>query len=262
MRSITIGRWVRALAAKHARTPAQREEFRTLPLWLRRALLVSCVVDVAALTRLEPREIPGVAVLICIYGLVMLMPPVASPRGYIRVPNITFVVMLCLVWSPLHAFVAAAFGTFLAVFGVRLYDPWRAAFNSVLWAYPAALASFVGHMVFRAIPDPLVGLTFASIATLCAYLSVNFAGLPLYRHLRYGDRFWAMWWGRVKENPLAEVLAAPMPILLAAVAYGLGHRWWLDLILTGLAAVPARLFALPRGPVRLCYSEPSRAIAG
>ena len=240
--------WIRILVALHQRPRFQPREFLNVPAWLRGALIASCLIDVYALTRLAPRDLDVVAALVAVYAATTLIPPVAGRSGYIRVPHVAFVVTLCLLWSPWVTLVAVAYGTLIPVLGLRLYEPWGALFNGVIWAYPAAAASAIGHMVLRTLPDPLVGVTAATIAILCVYLSSNFAGLPLYRRLRYGDPFFAAWWRRLKENPLAEALAVPPPILLGAIALGLGHRRWIDVALTALAAV-----TMPAGRAQLAF---------
>jgi len=232
-----IRNWLRVIVELNVRSPAERDEFRAPPVWLRRVLTVSLVVDVVALTRLSAHEVPAVIALTIIYGLTMLVPPVPSPLGMIRTPRVAFLVTLMLLWSPTETLVAVAFGTLVAVSLFRLYEFWRATINTVWWAYPAAIASFVGHAVFQAIPGRLVGLTVASFAILVVYLLLNFALLALYRHLRYGAPFFSYWWSCLAENPQAQVLAAPLPIILAIVAYGLGRGPWVTLLLTGLSAV-------------------------
>jgi hypothetical protein len=249
--------WVRALAAVHERPLAQREEFLHPPRWFVAALLVSLAVDTAALWTLTPRDILPVAALMTVYALTTLIPPVSGPYGYIRIPHVVFVITLCLLWPPPYVLIAAAFGTLAPVVLLRLYDFWRGMLNSFLWAYPALLASLAGHLVLRAVPDPFLGFTAASIATLVAYLSFNFAALPLYRRLRYGDPFFATWWRRVRENPAAEVLAAPPPILLGVVAQSLGHHRWLDVGLTALAAV-----TMPASRAQLVLYLQSRRTVG
>lgn len=248
--------WVRTLVALHRRPRFHPQEFLNVPAWLRGALIASCLVDVYALTRLAPQDLAVAGALVAVYAVTTLIPPVAGRTGYIRIPNVAFVVTLCLLWSPWITLVAVAFGTLIPILGLRLYEPWRAVFNSVIWAYPAAAASAVGHIVLRPLPDPLVGATVATIAILCVYLSTNFAGLPLYRRLRYGDPFFAAWWRRLKENPLAEALAVPPPILLGAIGLGLGHRPGIEVALTALAAV-----TMPAGRAQLAlYLESQRTM--
>ena len=229
--------WLRTIVALNVRAPDELEEYRRPPAWLRVALLSSLVVDVGALARLAPRDIPAVIALTVVYALTMLVPPVASPLGMIRTPRVAFLVTLMLLWSPLHTLLAVAFGTLLAVFAFRLYEHWRALINTVFWAYPAAFASLVGHAALREIPDPLVGLTVAGLVILVVYLATNFALLALYRRLRHGEAFFAYWWSCLTENPLAQVLAAPLPILLGAIALGVGRTPWTALLLTALSAV-------------------------
>ncbi|HEV2439527.1 MAG TPA: HD domain-containing protein, partial [bacterium] len=77
----------------------------------------------------------------------------------------------------------------------------------------------------------------ASLVILVVYLSLNFASLALYRHFRRGDPFFPYWWSCVTENPLAQVLAVPLPILLGAVALGWGRGPWMAVFLTALSAV-------------------------
>jgi hypothetical protein len=209
---------LRIIVDLNARPPAERDEFRSPPMWLRATLSVSLVLDVLALTRLPVHQFPVVAALTLIYSLTMLVPPVPSPLGMIRTPRVAFLVTLMLLWSPVDTLVAVAFGTLLAVSVFRLYDFWRAAINTAWWAYPAAFASFVGHAVLQAVPGRLVGLTAASFATLVVYLATNFALLALYRHLRHGDPFFLYWWSCLAENPLAQILAAPLPIILMSFA--------------------------------------------
>ncbi|HLW47426.1 MAG TPA: HD domain-containing protein [bacterium] len=227
---------MRTIIELNTRPARERDEFRDPPLWLRRALFVSLLVDVYALTRVV-NDLPVVASLTAIYGLTMLVPPVASPLGMIRTPRVAFLVTLMLLWSPLHVLVVISFGTLLAVLIFRLYEFWRAAINTVWWAFPAALASFIGHAVLHSTRGQLLGLTAASLAILVVYLLTNFALLALYRHLRHGEPFLAYWWSCLTENPLSQVLAAPVPILLGAVAIGLGQGQWTNLVLTALSAV-------------------------
>ncbi len=228
---------LRTIVEMNVRAPDERHEFVSPPPWLRGTLAASFILDVAALTRLSPRDIPAVAALTAVYGLTMLVPPVPSPLGMIRTPRVAFLVTLMLLWSPLHTLIAIAFGTMLAVTVFRLYEPWRALINTFWWAYPAALGSAIGHALLRVIPGRLVGITAASLAILVVYLLANFALIALYRRLRHGDRFFAYWWSCLTENPLSQVLAAPVPILLGAIAIGPGRGPWLALLLTTLSAV-------------------------
>lgn len=232
-----VRNWMRTIVELNTRPPDEREEFDNPPAWLRIALLTSFAVDLFALTRVTWFDLPAVATLTLVYCLTMLVPPVASPHGMIRLPRVAFLVTLMLLWSPLQAFVVIAFGTLLAVVAFRLYEPLRALLNTVFWAYPAALASAAGHAVLRAIPGHLIGLTAASLVILAVYLLTNFAVLALYRHLRRGAAFFAYWWSCVTENPQSQVLAAPLPILLGAVALGAGGGQLMVLLLTALSAV-------------------------
>lgn len=232
-----VRKWMRTIVDMNVRAPDERHEFVDPPVWLRVTLLVSLAGDLYALTRLAVHDIPVVAALTVVYGLTMLVPPVPSPLGMIRTPRVAFLVTLMLLWSPLHTLIAIAFGTLLAVMVFRLYEPWRALINTAWWAYPAALASTVGHALHEAIPGHLVGLTAASLAILVIYLLVNFAMLALYRRLRHGEPFFPYWWSCLTENPLSQVLAAPVPILLGTVAVGLRQGPWMALLLTTLSAV-------------------------
>ena len=238
--------WMRTIVELNKRPGDERDEFRNPPTWLRRALLLALAVDLYVLTRLPVHDVPVVAALTVVYILTMLVPPVPSPLGYIRTPRVAFIATLILLWSPLDVLLVVAFGTLLSVLLFRLYEPWRALINTVHWAYPAAAASVVGHAILHLIPGRLVGLTAASLAILVVYLSLNFASLALYRHFRRGDAFFPYWWSCVIENPLAQVLAAPLPILLGAVALGLGRGPWIALVLTGLSAV-----TMPAGRAQL-----------
>jgi putative nucleotidyltransferase with HDIG domain len=233
---IMVRNWMRTIVQLNTRAPDEREEFRSPPTWLRSALIISGLVDLYALTRLPLREFPIVVALTLVYAVTMLVPPVASPLGYIRTPRVAFVVTLILLWPPLYVLLIVAYGTVLSVLAFRLYEPWRALINTVHWAYPAALASFVGHAVFHAVPDHLIGLTAASLTILIVYLFANFASLALYRHLSRGDAFFPYWWRCVTENPLAQLLAAPLPILLGAIAIGLRGGPWVTVLLTALSA--------------------------
>lgn len=234
---LTVRNWMRTIVELNARPGDERNEFRNPPNWLRRVLLLALAIDLYVLTRLTARDIPVVAALTLVYLLTMLVPPVPSPLGYIRTPRVAFIVTLILLWSPSHVLVTVAFGTLLSVMLFRLYEPWRALINTVHWAYPAAAASAVGHAVLNLIPGRLVGLTMASLAILVVYLSLNFASLALYRHFRRGDAFFPYWWSCVTENPLAQVLAVPLPILLGSVALGLGRGPWMAVFLTAVSAV-------------------------
>ena len=236
-------RWLRDTIALHERSPAEREELRRLPASVRAFLIASCAVDLYAITRLAPRDVSVVTALTAVYALVMLVPPVPSPLGHIRVPRLAFTVTIALLWSPLHTFVGVVCGTLLGVFAFRLYEPWRALLNSVYWAYPAALASVAGHSVFNAIPDPLLGLTAASVVIVVVYSIINYAAVALIRHFSFGDPFFPYWWSSIKEDPLGQILSAPLSIFLGAIALGSGANSWTVFLLTGLAALtipPAR----------------------
>lgn len=238
IRAVTVVRdWLRTIVTLNTRPPDERQDLLDPPAWLRAVLLTGLIVELYALTQLALPDVPAVAALTAFYALTMLLPPVASPYGMIRTPRVAFLVTVMLLWSPLHTFVAVAFGTLLAVVGLRLYEPWRAVLNTVFWAYPAALASAVGHAVFRVFADPLVALTVAGLTILIVYLAVNFALAALYRHLLRGEPFLSYWWRTFTENPLAQVLAAPLPILLGAIALGVGRTPWTALLLTALSAV-------------------------
>lgn len=229
--------WLRDIVALHARSPAEREELRHLPASVRGYLIVSCFIDLYALTRLPLRDAPAVAALSALYALAMLVPPIPSPLGAVRIPRLALTATIALLWPPLAAFIAVACGVLLGVFAFRLYEPWRAIMNTVNWAYPAALASIVGHLVMAALPDPLVGLMAAGVTVVVVYWAANFAALSLSHHLTTGEPFWRYWWQCVSENPLGRILSAPLPIFLAAVALGLVSRAWTLLLLTGLAAL-------------------------
>jgi putative nucleotidyltransferase with HDIG domain len=240
--------WMRTIIELNTRPPDEREEFRNPPAWLRTALLASFAIDLYALTWLAARDIPVVAALTIVYTLTMLVPPVASPLGMIRTPRVAFLVTLMLLWSPLHTLIVVAFGTLIAVVGFRLYEPLRALLNTVFWAYPAALASAIGHAVLHATPGRLLGLTAASLVILIVYLVTNFAVLALYRHLRRGADFFSYWWSCVTENPLSQILAAPLPILFGVLDLGLRQGPWMTFFLTGLSAI-----TMPAGRAQLAF---------
>ena len=242
----TVRGWMRTIIALNVRPPDERAEFRNPPAWLRSVLILSCFVDLYALTRLSLRDVPVVAALMVVYALTMLVPPVPSPLGYIRTPRVAFIATLILLWSPLHVLVVVAYGTVLAVLAFRLYEPWRALINSVHWAYPAALASVAGHAVLSVIREPLLGLAAGVLTILTVYLATNFASTSLYRHFSRGDRFWQYWWRTFTENPASQVLAAPVPVLLGVIALGLGRGTWMALLLTILSAV-----TMPAGRAQL-----------
>mgnify|MGYP001237920171 CR=1 FL=1 len=229
--------WMRTIVEMNVRAPDERNEFREPPVWLRGTLLASFAGYLYALTKLAAYDVPAVTALTVVYGLTMLVPPVPSPLGMIRTPRVAFLVTLMLLWSPIDTLIAIAFGTLLAVLAFRLYEPWRALVNTVWWAYPAALASAVGHVILRAIPGRLAGLTVASLVILIVYLLANFALLALYRRLRHREPFFSYWWSCLTENPLSQVLAAPVPILLGTIAFGVGRGPWMVLLLTSLSAV-------------------------
>ncbi len=237
---------MRTIIALNVRPPDERAEFHNPPAWLRGVLILSCFVDLYALTRLSLRDAPVIAALTVVYALTMLVPPVPSPLGYIRTPRVAFIATLILLWSPLHVLLVVAYGTVLAVLVFRLYEPWRALINSVHWAYPAALASVAGHAVLRVVREPLLGLMAAVLTILIVYLATNFASVSLYRHFTRGDRFWRYWWRTFTENPLSQVLAAPVPIVLGAIAIGLRGGSWIALFLTTLSAV-----TMPAGRAQL-----------
>lgn len=237
---------MRTVVDLNTRPQDEREEFIDPPAWLRGSLLTSFAIDLLVLTKLAAHDISIVAALTAIYILTMLVPPVASPLGMIRTPRVAFLVTLMLFWSPLQTFVVVAFGTVLAVVVFRLYEPLRALLNTVFWAYPAALASAIGHAVLHMIPDHLIGLTIAGIAILFVYLLTNFAVLALYRHLRRGAAFFAYWWSCVTENPLSQILAVPVPVLLGAIAHGVGGGSGALLLFTALSAV-----TMPMGRAQL-----------
>lgn len=228
-----VRRWAQAMASLHER----REPFGESPAWLRASLFGSCVVYLFALTRLAPRDIPAVAGLIFLYALTILVPPVPSPAGMVRIPRLAFTVTVALLWPPLETMLGVAFGTLLAVLAFRLYEPERAVLNTIFWAYPAALASWVGHVILVKTPDPLVGLAAASLAIVLVYWPVNYAGAALYSRLRFNEPFFRYWWRSVSEDPLAQVLSAPLPIFLGAIALGLGSEPWAVFVLTGVAVL-------------------------
>lgn len=230
-------RWFGGIVALHERSPAEREELRRLPASVRAYLIVSCLIDLYALTRLAPRDVPAVTALTVVNALTILVPPIASPLGHVHIPRLAFTATIALLWPPLHAFIGVAFGILLAVFVFRLYEPWRAILNTVNSAYPVALASIAGHAVFRAIPDPLVGLTAASVAVVVVFWTMNYAALALSRHFRFGGSFFGYWWRSVTEDPVGQLLSAPLPIFLGAIAYGLGSGPWALVLLTALAAL-------------------------
>lgn len=232
-----VRQWLRTIVEMNVRAPDERNEFVSPPPWLRGALAAGFIIDVGALMLLSPRDIPAVAALTAVYGLTMLVPPVPSPLGMIRTPRVAFLVTLMLLWSPLHTLIAIAFGTMLAVTAFRLYEPWRALINTFWWAYPAAFGSAIGHALLRAIPGRLAGIAVASLVVLVLYLLANFALIALYRRLRHGESFFAYWWSCLTENPLSQVLAAPVPVLLGTIGIGPGRGPWLALLLTTLSAV-------------------------
>jgi putative nucleotidyltransferase with HDIG domain len=238
--------WMRTIIALNTRPPDEREEFLDPPKWLRITLGASLILDAFALTRLRPQELSSVIALIMIYVLTMLVPPVASPFGMIRTPRVAYLVTLMLFWSPTQVLITVASGTLFAVVAFRLYEPLRAVLNTVFWAYPAALASSVAHGVLRVTPDPLLGLAASVFTILIVYLAANFALVSLYRHLRRGDPFFSYWWRMFTENPSSQVLAAPVPILLGAIAYRLGHQPSILLVLTVLSAI-----TMPAGRAQL-----------
>ena len=228
---------MRTIVELNTRAGGVREEFTNPPAWLRRALLAALAIELFALTKLSLHDIPVLAALIVIYILTMLIPPVPSPLGYIRTPRVAFIVTLILLWPPLPVLIVVAFGTLLSVLLFRLYEPWRALINTALWAFPAAAASVVGHAVLGVIPGRLIALGAASLTILIVYLVANFALLALYNHLRRGVPFLSYWWSCVTENPLAQVLAVPLPILLGSVAIGVQRGPWMAVLLTALSAV-------------------------
>ncbi len=248
----SVRRWLGGIVALHERSPAEREELRRLPASVRSYLIVSCLIDVYALTRLAPRDVPAVAALTVINALTILVPPIASPMGHVHIPRLAFTATIALLWPPLHAFIGVAFGILLAVFVFRLYEPWRAILNTVSSAYPAALASIAGHAVFRAIPDPLVGLTVASLAVVIVFWAMNYAALALAYHLRFGVSFFEYWWRSVTEDPVGQLLSAPLPIFLGAIAYGLGFG---PLVLVALTAIAALMMPTERAQRTLYFAS-------
>ena len=232
-----IRRWLGGIVALHERSPAEREELRRQLASVRGYLIASCLIDLYALTRLAPRDIPAVAGLVVLYALTMLVPPITSPLGYTRVPRLAFTATIALLWSPLHTFVGVVCGTLLGVLAFRLYEPWRALLNTFYWAYPAALASIAGHAVFGMIPDPLLGLTAASVVIVVVYWVTNYFALALVHHLSFGEPFFQYWWSCVKEDPLGQILSAPLSIFLGAIVLGSGSHPGVVLLVTGLAAL-------------------------
>ncbi|HEV2440380.1 MAG TPA: HD domain-containing protein [bacterium] len=232
-----VRRWFSDIVALHERSPAEREDLRRLPPVLRGCLIVSCIADLYAITRVAPRDAPAVAALIVVYALVTLVPPIVGPFGRFLFPRLALMATIALLWSPLHTLIGVAFGTLAGVLVFRLYEPWRAVLNTVYWAYPAAFASLLGHAVLHAIPDPLVALTVASIVIVVVYWVMNDTAVALAHHLRAGVPFFADWWRGLTEDPVDQLLSAPLPIFLGAIGYGLGSRPWVVLCLTAVAAL-------------------------
>jgi hypothetical protein len=232
-----VHRWLVGIAALHERPPAEREELRHLHPVLRGLGAVSIIVDVYALTRVAPRDVPTVAALVALYAIITLVPPTTGPLGLILSPRGALSATIALLWSPLYTLIGVAWGTLVGVLVFRLYEPWRAVLNTINWAYPLALASIAGHAVFRAIPDPLLGLTAAGVAIVTVYVITNRGVVALSHHVRFGVPFFDGWWTRLKDDPMGAILQAPLAIFLGAIALGHGSNPWIVLLLTCMAAL-------------------------
>jgi putative nucleotidyltransferase with HDIG domain len=235
-----IGRFRRRLGeiiAQHARSAAEQEDLRHWPPVVRGGLIIGCMGSAYACTKVAPADVPAVSGLTLVYALTMLVPPITSPWGQIRLPRLAFCATIAMLWSPLHTLVGITAGTLLGVLAFRLYEPWRAMMNCVLWAYPTALASLAGHEALGRITDPLLGLTAAGLTIVIVYWATNYAAIALWRRLANGEPFFRYWWRSVSEDPLGQMLSAPLPIFLGAIGHGLGSPPAVLVILTGLSAL-------------------------
>ncbi len=230
-----------------------QEPFRSLPQATQRyILIVSVAYGAAAVWALLRVDLPLAAVLAGIFALGTLVRPVSSPLGGISDPNSGLVIVAALLWRPAEVLIGVGIGSFIGLLLFRKNEVWRCCINGAGWGLPAGAATLVAHGATSAISPGLVSLIAGAVLAVTIYRVINTGIFAVYRSQRFGRPFLPEWRQTVIMWGPSQLLAAPMAVVLAAIAHRIEAAW------AGLALTAAYAMMLPVARQEYAYYIRSR----
>lgn len=188
-----------------------------------------------------------VAGLIVIFAAAGLVPPVPHPFGGISDVNTGVVIVSTLLWAPQDVLLGVGIGSFIGLILFRKNELWRAATNGAGWGLPAAAATAVAREVVSSMPAGIVTLILAAILAVATYRLTNTGIFAIFRALRFGRPFFSDWRQSIVLRWPIQFVAAPLAVLLAAIAERIGSTW------AGLSLTAAYTLALPVARQEFAY---------
>lgn len=188
-----------------------------------------------------------VAGLVIIFAAAGLVPPVPHPFGGISDVNTGVIIVSTLLWTPQDVLLGVGIGSFIGLILFRKNELWRAATNGAGWGLPAAAATAVGHEVVSSLPPGIVTLGLAAILAVATYRLTNTLIFAIFRALRFGRPFFSDWRQSIALRWSIQFVAAPLAVLLAAIAGRIGTTW------AGLGLTAAYTLALPVARQEFAY---------
>jgi len=148
--------------------------------------------------------------------------------------------------------IGVGIGSFIGLLLFRRYEMWRCCINASGWGLPAGAAALVAHGATSAINPGLVSLIAGAVLAVTAYRVINTGIFAVYRSQRFGRPFLADWRQSVITWWPSQLLAAPMAVVLAAIANRIEAAW------AGLALTAAYAMILPVARQEYGYYNRSR----
>ncbi len=225
-----------------------RQSFRDLPRQTQLFVIVLTLTYLAAvawgLPYQRPVVVAGLAVIFAATGLVQ---PLPNPTGGRLFPTNSVKIVAALLWLPQEVLLGVGLGSFLGLLLFRRNEVWLAAMNGAGWGLASAAAAFAAHLATDNARLGLGALIVAALMAVATNRIINEGIFSAYRALRFARTFLADWLQNVFDQWFSQILAAPMAIVLAAIA-GRIDTLWSSLALTSISAL-----ALPIPRQELAY---------
>lgn len=230
-----------------------KESFRHAPTSVQRFNIVLPLIFLATAGWALPhtRIVPAVG-LAAIFALTYLVEPLPNPSGGRIFPNNSVKIAAALIWLPQEVLLGVGIGSFVGLILFRNYETWRAGGNGASWGLSAGAATLMVHQVIPQAGPTIAHLAWAAVLAVVTNRVINEGIFSIYRSQRFGHPFLATWLQNILDQWPSQLFAAPMGIILAAIAVRV-ESIPLELALTAVSAI-----ALPVPRQELAYYHRSQ----
>jgi len=230
-----------------------KESFRRVPTSVQRFnIVLPLIFLVAAGWAVAHCRIVPAAGLAAIFVLTYLVEPLPNPSGGRIFPNNSVKIAAALLWLPQEVLLGVGIGSFIGLILFRDYEMWRAGGNGAAWGLSAGAATLVAHLAIPQTSPTIAHLAGAAILAVVSNRVINEGIFSIYKSHRFGHPFLATWLQNVLDQWPSQLFAAPMGIILAAIAVRS------DSIPLALALTAVSAIALPVPRQELAYYHRSQ----